>query len=910
MELSNIPNTGFFNRIASLINENFDKIRQRFLEVGDASASANAAAVSAAQAAQSLATIQNEIASLDTSQSQEAEIAALNAKVAVNTAGIGGIEERIGGGTENYNPDTLVNQGYINLNGNVTSSTLSGYTNPIPISVGDIVTVTGIGTYVSCICYTESGATGQTSFEVLVNSQAGTTSDSFTWVATKGGYVVLCGRIDSFAGTLLRYDKVGDIGARVVVLEDSIVTKSSQEDMEEVQEDLGYKKISGAFSAGDTLFTSEDFWPNETVTINLVSGANRAVYLRDSGGSAIGTYYEFTNNSLTVTLPLNFSYATLAWNSATVVSIVLSEKRIKGIISNKENIEELQEQVGTANLIGTYAVGDTIFTEDSFFAGETIRIGTSVYNSRAVRFYDEHDVQIGDTIELTGLETDVAIPAGYSTCKAAWNALSVTSLTIVGGRMKNLVEAAEITHEHDKILNGFTYSESYVGLNSAAGDRERGYYIMKQVAPAGQKFTITLSGNLTNTYGLDDDTHVVCRLQTQSSNNTVFVLYCNSTPFNGYTGVFTPSQDTTIIVYGRWGSDEILTATLSVESKLDSLSKSSGTGIIALNQNIRYVLEKQHCKLYDEGSVSRNVVNFLHFTDVHGNTENLMRISEFIKEYSGLFDGFLSSGDQIAETYPSSPETTTEWDWWKEDGKNVMLCLGNHEIWRNYETKETSDIVTESECYAFYMQTISNWGVTGTSGKCYYYKDYQTANLRLIVLDQLHWNSTQATWFTNTLASAKTNGYAVLVMGHYCCGIPANFHYNDNTGFTSLDISRMAGGTSNQDVYNGRIEQETIMTAWINGGGKLALWLCGHTHTDFFGTSGNGVPTFISEHATYTRAGWDCRIQGTKSQDSFNIVTIDTTNQKVYLFRVGNDVDKMMREKKFLCWDYINKTLL
>lgn len=88
MELSNIPNTGFFNRIASLINENFDKIRQRFLEVGDASANANAAAVSAAQAAQSLATIQNEIASLDPSQSTEAAIAALDAKIAVNKAAI------------------------------------------------------------------------------------------------------------------------------------------------------------------------------------------------------------------------------------------------------------------------------------------------------------------------------------------------------------------------------------------------------------------------------------------------------------------------------------------------------------------------------------------------------------------------------------------------------------------------------------------------------------------------------------------------------------------------------------------------------------------------------------------------------------------------------------------------------
>lgn len=430
MELSNIPNTGLFNRIASLINENFDKIRQRFLEVGDASASANAAAVSAAQAAQSLATIQNEIASLDTSQSTEAEIAALNAKIAVNKAGIEGIEERIGGGAEPYSLDSLVNQGYINTNGNVVSSTLSGYTNPIPISVGDIVTVTGIGTNTACICYTESSSTGQTSFEVCAHSSSSsTTSDNFSWIADKDGYVVLCGRLDSFSASIQGYDKVeraDEIAESVREDFDAIHEKVTNEDFVYATIDAEGKLLQGIKRDGTTYLHSI-----ESPTTKILEGLEYKIpsieenpeYLMatiDPDGKVLqglrgnGTSFFHALDSPTLD-KLEQQIRAAGSDTSATVDMLVDYLRIFCYVANAP----IGTRIFTSDGVN---VGDEFFVK---FVGQAVAANLSLYDENGTRltWYGYYSRSAGTV--YTG---KIIIPTGFSYAAIGWG--KVTDLLI------------------------------------------------------------------------------------------------------------------------------------------------------------------------------------------------------------------------------------------------------------------------------------------------------------------------------------------------------------------------------------------------------------------------------------------------------------------------------------------------
>lgn len=325
--------------------------------------------------------------------------------------------------------------------------------------------------------------------------------------------------------------------------------------------------------------------------------------------------------------------------------------------------------------------------------------------------------------------------------------------------------------------------------------------------------------------------------------------------------------------------------------------------ILELNptKDVEYILAKLHNRLYNEGKVTHDIATFLWFSDLHGDATNLQRIKKFYQQYLQFFDGVISSGDQIMQ------KITDDWSWWDFD--EAMLCLGNHEVWYNLTDKEINP-APQLDCYNKYFGNIAKWNVVQPSGAasngyCYYYKDFGA--VRLIVIDQMHWETTQATWFTNTLSSAKTASKTVVVMGHFACGNHANFHF-DNTcgGFTTFETQQV-GDSPNTTVKAGWIEQESILKTWIDGGGKFAVWLAGHTHNDFVGTSDQGIPCVVMEQSTCERSNSDARIFGTKSQDSFNVITIDTYNNMFYIARIGNDVDKMMRSKKFLCYDYINK---
>lgn len=227
----------------------------------------------------------------------------------------------------------------------------------------------------------------------------------------------------------------------------------------------------------------------------------------------------------------------------------------------------------------------------------------------------------------------------------------------------------------------------------------------------------------------------------------------------------------------------------------------------------------------------------------------------------------------------------------------------------------------------------------------YYYKDYPdstsgkendvNANVRLIVVDYFDWDEEKPTdcaqysWLSNCLKDAKEKEYHVVISSHYPAAtvqdgdnIPVSPLNSVDCTFHSLQ-KRQASNTFHfeaaelvQDFIDTEIEIQLSDGKTKKVKGKFVCWLTGHTHLDWFGTLQHFPKQLnvsigcASSRSSAISVGDMERIVGEKSQDLFNIVSIDTYNKTLKIFRVGANYDSWLRKKDTVCWDYENSKLI
>lgn len=303
-------------------------------------------------------------------------------------------------------------------------------------------------------------------------------------------------------------------------------------------------------------------------------------------------------------------------------------------------------------------------------------------------------------------------------------------------------------------------------------------------------------------------------------------------------------------------------------------------------------------------------LSLLHFSDIHSDKERFRRISSFARKYRHLIDEVICSGD-VVYNYANEEDAENRgfsyWSMYRTDKNKILLSIGNHDI-----EKSDGSSLTESECRTKYYTPFSASNqayatvVFGGDDVCYYYKDYKSQKVRVIVLDWGHQTETQKTWFTDTLSSAKTLGYAVVVVNH--CPFAWQYMTKQKNRFDAL----LNFGTNNQTLS---IDYARLVDNFINDGGKFVCWLAGHTHIDYFSVLvdfNNQVMVNVG-CATILQSAKDSdiwRLANTQSEDLFNIVTINTSRGTFSLIRVGADVDTLQRSRKSITWDYINHKLI
>lgn len=309
----------------------------------------------------------------------------------------------------------------------------------------------------------------------------------------------------------------------------------------------------------------------------------------------------------------------------------------------------------------------------------------------------------------------------------------------------------------------------------------------------------------------------------------------------------------------------------------------------------------------EEGNqtIAKAPVNLLYFSDIHGDVDRTKRLFDFKKNISNYIDDILFTGD--SDNYPNNT------NWWNDYAKQMLISLGNHEymvenvggVWQHATPQQVYD--------KFIAPYKSYWsGVVFPSnpetGKSYFYKDYAAKNLRLISLDYMEINlnpdSTQISWLTSILNDVLTNhpNYHVVIAVHQCAFLAEQDFRNP---FDSLDVRSDSDGVINVGIPN-------VVDTFINNGGHFVCYLTGHNHTDHFGL-GVAYPKQLNvsiacaSATVYANVLDIRRVIGTKSQDLFNIVSIDTYSSIIKMIRVGCDYDRQLRKKDTICFYYGNE---
>ena len=340
--------------------------------------------------------------------------------------------------------------------------------------------------------------------------------------------------------------------------------------------------------------------------------------------------------------------------------------------------------------------------------------------------------------------------------------------------------------------------------------------------------------------------------------------------------------------------------------------------IVALNDPTNLVNLLQQMNRRYAGTGNAQAV-FLHFSDIHGNSEALARIKEYYTKYSQYIGDIINTGD----TCDSNPTDINMSIFYTGVATKILTVIGNHDASGLNGHPDVTPYPLE-DIYAEYIAPfVANWNVTqpddaATKYKCYYYKDYADSKLRLIVLDEYHYDADQDSWLAATLAETldSTNsayGYHVLMATHSANGALIN----RCTNFT--DFANGNGYQYGVNIGSATLNAVEQVDTFIRNGGTLVAWLYGHAHYDNVGyhvISKTVDDTDVAIHqlricvstARYDKAGnyGVARVHGTKSQDCFNIVSVDTNRGYIRVFRVGADYDMLLKHRGGFCIDYIN----
>lgn len=295
-------------------------------------------------------------------------------------------------------------------------------------------------------------------------------------------------------------------------------------------------------------------------------------------------------------------------------------------------------------------------------------------------------------------------------------------------------------------------------------------------------------------------------------------------------------------------------------------------------------------------------LTILHISDIHSDSDALRRIEKEAEKHSESIGGKICTGDMVANTGGNISS------WWNA---SFMTCVGNHDSATTSGTTYNWNGVSMANREAYYITPYEDsWGdIVHTNGTSYYYKDYATEKVRLIVIDAMLYTGTtmeteataQTAWLADALAGAISAGLHVLIATHAPHGGAEKVESSFSQNWQAI-MPTQADCDTPQTVI------DTVAQAITNGLHFIG-YLCGHTHRDVLwdATGDKSQLMYCITCANVdTPAQWRVGdLYRDIDRDAYNLVTIDTTNTIVKIVRGGGaDISNDMRTRKGICINY------
>lgn len=294
-------------------------------------------------------------------------------------------------------------------------------------------------------------------------------------------------------------------------------------------------------------------------------------------------------------------------------------------------------------------------------------------------------------------------------------------------------------------------------------------------------------------------------------------------------------------------------------------------------------------------------LTILHLSDPHADKDALDRIVAQGKKLGKNIDGMICTGDITGDT---AEQISSWWD------ASVMTCVGNHDCasYNSQSGQYNWTALSMANRDAYYIAPFeANWGITHTTGKSYYYKDYTAQKVRLIVMDGMLYTdngadaTAQTTWLSGLLSDAIANSLHVLIAIH----APHGGATPKSCSFTRYGQTTMP---TYQDCNTPQVVIDAVSSA-ISNGLKFVGYIVGHTHQDnVWDAENNGKQLMynVTCAAVRQKAQWIKSDQNRGiSEDAYNLITIDTANTLIKIVRGGGaDIDDHMRSRKAICFNY------
>jgi len=586
-------------------------------------------------------------------------------------------------------------------------------------------------------------------------------------------------------------------------------------------------------------------------------------------------------------------------------TVGLTDSIPQRISTNTESIAALDTKIGIAKeitLSSTSAVGSwgktmALNSGDTYVFKNASNGKTSLilYDAGGAELYRNNNFLQGATLEVTPVN-DVAQVRGYSS--------EITDLDIkiqtkdsVFSELSALEDDIDGLDDKIGILKIIQlYGSPYVGSWQEA------YPLKKGV-----------------TYKIYNAADTSTSLILYNANNTE--VYRNNNLARGTWTEITPGEDVAKVAGYTSASKFVDIRIVEKDSVNEAVSElKQGEDVLFCNPPSIYdalVANAKRGRTVNPSNIG-SCFSFFHFSDIHGNTENLGRIEKIYNRYRQFVKDIYCTGDIVTNTYADTNILS---------GYPYILALvGNHDAWSASEISGVTErqdsmwwVVNQKSCYDKYLADVAKWGVTqpenaAQNGYCYYYKDYTEGDntLRIISLDCMHYNvggdlvdgvSMQNTWLEEVLADAKTQSIPVVIMVHYWpvwvnIGHPEVLHCAYST--TDYIASDYLPDISIKSVQS-----------YIDNGGEFICWVVGHAHADVISVPRdypNQMFIAVDCATNANSVGNSERVSGTKSQDAFNLIAFDTETKLVKVVRFGSDTTRQLTQKRRLLFRYADYT--